>query len=227
MNPTTLVRDVADLVLGRCCEVCRAIGPPMCPACLDALRGPPHPVHARAALPATVAAATYSGTVQKIVLAYKEDGHLGLAAPLGVLLADAIAASLAPWDADSCALVPIPGHRRPRRGFDALGAIVRHAQKDLLRRGVQARRADLLMRSVDDAPAKTLSRAERQRRLPGAFVARSLAPCGRAAAMAPVIVVDDVMTTGATVTEAVRALRQAGVTVRGIATIAAAEHPAR
>lgn len=227
MHPAVLLSDVADLVLGRCCLVCQAIGPQMCKPCLDGLRSPARRVPLSGALPVTVAAVAYAGAAQRMVLAYKEDGHRSLATPLGVLLADAVDAVLAPWRALTCTLIPIPSHRRPRRGFDALAAVVRHAQRELLLRGVQAKLAARLRHDVDYEPAKTLTRAERQRQLAGAFVARPLALDERAGSADPVIVVDDVITTGATVTEAVRALRQAGIAVHAIAAVAAAERPGR
>ena len=70
-------------------------------------------------------------------------------------------------------------------------------------------------------PLKDLSRAERRLRIEGAF--RVPARVRRRAALqvgAGVIVVDDVLTTGATMGEAVRTLTAAGIPVAGVAVVA-------
>ena len=133
---------------------------------------------------------------------------------LGELLADAIEPHLARPPAVPAIVVPVPSHRWAARGFDALGGIARAADHALAARG----RPVLVRRWLETAssyrPLKDLTRAERRLRIEGAF---RVPPRVRrdAARSAPggVIVVDDVLTTGATLGEAVRTLTGAGIPV--------------
>ena len=215
-----LLSDTADLVLGRHCLGCDALGPGLCPACLIELRGQAGAVGVPTLSVAATAAVRYDGVARRAVLEYKERGHRALARPLGLLLADAVLAHGPPGPGharDPVWLVPVPGHRRSSRGFDALGAIAARAAESLVGTGHDARVARLL-RSGHYAPLKQLGRAERLNQVRGAFRAtrtRVPRPEGR------IIVVDDVVTSGATLAEAVRVLLQAGIRIDGAATIAA------
>jgi predicted amidophosphoribosyltransferase len=215
-----VVSDAADLVLGRGCRVCNARGPELCRACLADLRVGPH---VRTHLPGNrlaLAATTYAGVGRAVVLAYKEDGHRSLAAPLGLLLADAVDDVLSDVGSRRTTLIPVPGHSRPRRGFDALGGIIRHARAELGRAGIEVDVVRTLRTRRDYPAAKALSREERLRHLSGAFTVTHTFADGRPAS-GPLILVDDVITTGATVTEALRAMGSAGWAVHGIAAVAA------
>lgn len=145
-----------------------------------------------------------------LVLAYKERGDRSLGEPLGRILGEAIAAAAAESNGPAAVtVVPIPGHTRPRRGFDALGALTRAACRDLLKHGLNAEAVPLLHHRHDHAPQKGLRRTERW-----AAVRRSMQVDERAMdrlGPAPMIVVDDVVTTGATLLEAVRALTTSGL----------------
>jgi hypothetical protein len=113
---------------------------------------------------------------------------------------------------------PVPSARAAvrERGFDATWALARGAAR-LLRRQTPVRTGRLLhhARSVRDQAG--LSAAQRATNLQGAFRVTSAAPCP------PLIVVDDVVTTGSSLTEAARALREAGHHVLGAATVAATQ----
>lgn len=216
MRPADLVTDLLDLVLGRACLECDRLGPVLCDGCLGRLRGRvvsvPHPVVARAA-----AALPYDEG-GPLVLAYKERRLLSLAPMLGVLLADAVADQLEWLDADRVVIVPVPSHPRPARGFDAVGRLVSHARRHLRDRGVEVTVADDVIAARRHRPLKALSREDRLREAQGAFGLRSRRTVPAAG---PVLVVDDVLTTGATTTAVVRALADAGVGVHGIAAVAA------
>ncbi|MFN8532996.1 MAG: ComF family protein [Dehalococcoidia bacterium] len=103
-------------------------------------------------------------------------------------------------------LAPVPLHsRRERnRGFNQAGVLARAAA---------ARRATVwqgLIRVRETQSQVGLSGAERRRNLTGAFAARGSAP-------AEVILIDDVTTTGSTLDECARTLREAGArSVRGL-----------
>jgi predicted amidophosphoribosyltransferase len=221
MRTRDLFTDVADLVLGRRCLLCEAIGTALCTDCLASLRGRVVEVPATSGLPRTTAALSYSGEGRTLILEYKERGNRGLTPMLGALLADALAPHLPVSPAFPTFVVPVPSHRWSARGFDALGGIARAASNALRARGRAVHVEPWLETVSVYRPLKDLSRAERRLRIEGAF--RVPARIRRRAprqVVAGVIVVDDVLTTGATVGEAVRSLRAAGIPVAGAAVVA-------
>ena len=218
---------VADLLLGGACAVCGRPGRALCRPCAAHLPVAPRvswPTPTPAGLALPVAAGDYDGPLKALVNAHKEHRVLALAAPLGDLLALAVAdllgevAPAARWGA-GVALVPVPsrGAVVRSRGHDPLLRVTRRAAHRLRREGLPTgvRRPLRARRRVRDQA--TLSAADRRANLAGAFV------CARPAAPGdpPDVVVDDVLTTGATAREAQRALEEAGHRVVGIATVAA------
>ncbi|HEX8002594.1 MAG TPA: phosphoribosyltransferase family protein [Mycobacteriales bacterium] len=211
-----LLSWLLDLVLPRLCAGCRRTlygRAPACPACLAALAARPvraWPRPCPAGLPPTWAVAAYDAPVRDLVLAHKERGRLALTPPLAVAVSRA--AALAHPDA----LVWVPSSRRAvrERGYDHARRLAVRAARLLDVPAVPALRA---VRPVADQSG--LSASGRSANVAGAFAAHPDA----AAALAGrcVVVVDDVMTTGATLAEAARALRDAGVTVAGAAVVAA------
>ena len=152
---------------------------------------------------AVAAAGPYAGELRTALLAYKERGRRDLARPLRVLLG----AALVELGAPGAVVVPVPSSPAARRsrGGDHVARLIGR------RRRVRALR---LVRTVRDSAG--LSTAERAANLDSAMRARPPRRAGRAA-----IVVDDIVTTGATLREAARALRAAGWTVIGAAVVAA------
>lgn len=220
MPVSDLLTDALDLVLARACLTCGRLGRTLCPDCLTALRGRAG-VHPEASgLPTVAAALPYDGPARRILIEYKERANRSLAPMLGVLLADAVRA-LVPDPAHSgVLLVPVPGHRRPSRGFDALGAIVAGCVRELSAHGCTVRNARVLRTDVPHRALKGMGRDERRAAVTGTFGVdrhvRARLPRG------PIVVVDDILTTGATAGEAVRALSAIGLTVTGVAVVAAA-----
>ena len=162
----------------------------------------------------TTAALAYADEGGTLIIEYKERGNRGLTPMLGTLLADAIEPHLT---AGPTIVVPVPSHRWSARGFDALGGIARAASDALPARGRPVHVEPWLETVSAYRPLKDLSRAERRLRVEGAF--RVPARVRRRAALqvgAGVIVVDDVLTTGATMGEAVRTLTAAGIPVAGV-----------
>ena len=205
-----------DLVLPRVCPGCGAslLGrAPVCARCLAALAEPavraaPRPCPA--GLPPTWAVAAYDAPVRDLVVAHKERGRLALSAPLAVALARAAARSRPD------VLVWVPSSRRAirSRGYDHARRLAVRAARLL---GVPAVPVLAAVRRVADQAG--LSAAARAANLDGAFAAHPNAATVLAGYR--VVVVDDVMTTGATLAEAARALRAAGLDVRGGAVVAA------
>lgn len=208
-----LLTDLLDLVLPRDCAGCAAPGADVCADCLsDLLDAPPRPAIPRPCplgLPPVVAAAAYEGTVRSLLLAHKEHGRLSLAAPLGAALAGAVLALRPPPDT---VLIPVPSSRSAVRGRGQDHAL-RLARAAGHRSGLPVRALLEPARRVADQSG--LSAVERGTNLSGALRAR------RRMAGRPVVVVDDVVTTGATLAEAARALTEAGADVRGAGVVGA------
>jgi len=242
---------LGDLVLPRGCAACGHRGAAVCAACAAALTGPPilaapgsEATPGRRGLPPHVAAARYAGPAGSLVIAYKERGRLDVTRVLGTALAAAVIAALGaaripcPVTAAPRAvlLVPVPASvvALRRRGFDHVGRLAAAAAATLVAAGLRARSAPLLRPARRTADQAGLGAADRARNVSGAFAARPLAgrfardgPAGAPTdlAIVDVVVVDDVLTTGATVAEAIRALRSVRVPVRAVAAVAAAIGP--
>lgn len=215
--------DLADLVLGRACLACQAPGPSLCWGCLDSLRSRGGPwrtelgaLEPSGGLPLWFAL-PYRGAGARLVLAYKEHGHLALREPLGLLLADAIVGAWGTTPGTVC-LVPVPSSPRAPRGFDALAGIVGVARRELARQGLPVTVATVVQSPRGHPALKSLDRRARRSAIHGTM--RLDARAAAAMPDGPRIVVDDVVTTGATAQEAVRVLRTAGQEVTGIAAVA-------
>ncbi|SOD64931.1 Predicted amidophosphoribosyltransferases [Streptomyces zhaozhouensis] len=207
-------REIAALVLPTECAGCGRGRDGVCGACVAELRAGRArrvlPVPAPAGLPPVWAAAPYADAVRGMLLAHKERGMLPLARPLGAALGHAVLASGAvrPGGGAGWALVPVPSSRGAvvRRGHDPTRRIASRAAGALRAGGVPARvvPALRLVRPVaDQAGLPGWARAEN---LAGALAVRP----GALAAGAPVVLVDDVVTTGASLAEAARAVRAGG-----------------
>jgi predicted amidophosphoribosyltransferase len=179
-------------------------------------------------MPRPACVAAYDGAVREILLAHKEHARYSLHRPLGVALARAVAALVghqAPGNV--VALVPVPSRTAVvrARGHDPLLRMTRVAAARLRRQGAVAEVVPALRlyrRPEDQAGLGTQARA---RNLEGAFQAWPRSAARLASRL--VVVTDDIVTTGATATEAARALRAVGVAVGGVAAVAATRrrHP--
>jgi predicted amidophosphoribosyltransferase len=230
---------LVDLLLGSRCAVCGRGGRPLCRGCRDDLPCEPQvawpdPTPHGLALP--VAAARYEAAVKALVLAHKEQQVLALATPLAGLLAEAVrellvhtGAARDPPAAPGPPVALVPVASRPSvvraRGHDPLLRVARRAAAALRGDDLPAVVRRLLRARGRVRDQAGLSAAERAANLGGAFACPRPARCGDP----PVVVVDDVLTTGATAREAQRALEEAGHHVLGIATVAATRrlHPSR
>ena len=151
----------------------------------------------------TVAAVDYAFPWDGLVTAFKFGGRVDLAEALARRLADAVAAS-SPHDATWVLPVPLSPARLAERGYNQAWELARRVA---LLRGLPSD-ATLLQRPIDTAHQTGLDRAARAANLAGSFMVdptRRAELAGRAVAL-----VDDVMTTGATVAAAAAVLRRAG-----------------
>ncbi|MFV0129621.1 ComF family protein [Streptomyces sp. HMX112] len=206
-------REFAGLVLPDACGGCGLPRTPLCAACREALHraGPRRvrPVPEPAGLPVVHAAAPYTDAVRALLLGHKERGALELAGPLGVALAGAVRAAAsrsAGAGTGPLLLVAVPSARRAvrARGHDATRRIASAAARELRRTGTAARVLPVLRQRREVADQSGLDPWQRAANLAGALeVVRG---AGRLLSDGRVVLVDDLMTTGASLTEAARAL---------------------
>lgn len=211
---------LAELVLGARCPGCGAPGMGVCADCETLLLATPpfRAPQSSPGLPPVIAAGRYADQLRRVLLAAKERGALGLLPLLGERLAAAVATlALDAGLAGPLVLVPIPSTpaQVAARGVDLTGSLARIAARRLRAVGLPVstiRGLALLRRPQDQAG---LDRGQRLVNLAGAFRANGGRPVG------PVVVVDDIVTTGATLAEAVRACRADRRPVVGAAVVAA------
>jgi ComF family protein len=164
------------------------------------------------------AVAEYRDGMRAAILALKYGRRAAVAGPLGALLAEVGVARLpAPPRAVADALVPIPLHpgRRSERGFNQAellaDACAAAWHLPVLRRAIRRVRAT--------PPQTALDAAARRRNVAGAFaVVRPGEVAGR-----QLLLVDDVLTTGATAGAAAQALLDAGARAVGVLVLARVE----
>lgn len=168
----------------------------------------------------------YRGALRAALLAYKEHGRRDLADPLGAALAAGLLAlppgvggAALPASAGLC-LVPAPSRwsAAARRGGQHMALLAGRAAAALAGAGVATAVAPALRMAAGVADSVGLDRAARQANLTGGVLLRraGLPACGT-----PVILVDDVVTTGSTVAACATALLQAGTEVTAIVALAA------
>lgn len=223
----TSLRDAfTDLVLGGVCAGCGRPGRAVCLRCRTAFAGPayvawPSPVPHGLAVPAAVA--PYEEVVRAIVVAHKEHGRYPLASVLGQALAVSVAFRLTALELRAAWLCPVPSTpaRVRARGHDPLGRITAVCVRRLRRRGYDVRPAPVLRTVRRPADQSGLDAARRAANLAGAFGVNK--PWAARVTGQPVLVVDDVITTGSTLAEACRALRAVGIAPAGCAVVAATQ----
>lgn len=202
------------------CPACRAgvldLTHPACPCCAlpyptldgtdhrcaDCLRQPPPFLW-------TVAAGLYEATLREAIWRYKYRRMLTLERPLVRLLADAVAPRLADFSPDLLVPVPLYPSRLRERGYNQALLLTRA----LGRQCDVAVAARLLARRRSTAQQQGLSAADRHANLRDAFAVTRPLDGER------VLLVDDVMTTGATARSCAQALLDGGAAVVAVAVL--------
>lgn len=218
-----LGEDRRDPLCGSCWQRLERLLPPYCARCgrplpsfetgSPAERSPCEPCRRRRPPFSYARAATlYDGWVREAVHCLKFEGKTAMARPLGDLMAEAGRAMIRVGDV-GC-LVPVPLHpaREAERGFNQARLLARRVSR-CWRVPVESR---ALRRQRSTLPQTDLGAGARRRNVRGAFVvARPRAVSGR-----HVLLIDDVFTTGATVSECARTLLAGGAATVGVLTVA-------
>lgn len=211
-----LSRIAADLLFPAQCALCDAGGLPLCAACVDALpcaggercdrcwtpvSGETLCSHCQAVPPAFSsirAAFVMDAGARRLVHELKYEGLTSLAAPMAALMAPL----LPPQQSQILIPVPLHGSRERARGYNQSAELARHLSRIA---GVACDPRALRRTRNTEPLAKTMHRDERRAIVAGAFAARRERVGGRR-----VVLVDDVVTTGATLDACARVLLDAG-----------------
>ncbi|MDO5698538.1 MAG: phosphoribosyltransferase family protein [Dermatophilus congolensis] len=251
---TGALREAWELAFPLRCGGCGQAGDAWCAACATASGLPGNPAHPvpldHDAAPLTYASGWFAGPLARGLVAYKDQERRDLARLFGPALRTSLVAAASAVSRTSSGgdqhvlVVPVPATRRARnrRGDVPLDGLVRVALRDgveLLSTSAAGRHGHttsaaplpitlvprrLLGSAGGVLDQRRLGREERAENVEGSMHVRGIGEVGPSD-WPPVVIVDDVATTGATLAEAARALRAAGA--RQVVAAVVAATPAR
>jgi len=199
------------------CVVCRCAGSFFCRDCQGEIPFPPIQPRNAPALDGIYTTAIFEGAIREVIHGLKYEGTSRLAQPLGQRLAMTYADLRQQNGASPTLITAVPIHdsRLRKRGYnqaallaEALGRLIGHSG---------AVRLDVIQRLRDTAPQVALTATERTLNVADAFHADESAVKGET-----ILLIDDVFTTGATLSACAEALRHAGAAAVYGLTVAAA-----
>jgi len=212
-----VLRDLVDLLLPPRCGGCRRLGAWLCDECRARVRRLEEPLCRRCGVPLEStraacgcrerlraltrlrSAAAYEGPIETAIHRFKYQGWRRLAAPLAELMAERLVVE----GLAASAIVAVPLHpaRRRERGFNQAELLARQLRARLWSTEIRGR----LIRTRATPPQVGHDRRWRADNVRGAFSWDGPSLNGR-----PILVVDDVATTGATLDACATALRESG-----------------
>jgi ComF family protein len=230
------INSLASVLFPAPCAICgqtltTASRIPVCGPCLEELERIPEPICACCGRPLVAAAnqtsataaielrcrlcrtsfyafdrarsfAVYNRALSEAILLLKYEQVTSLADWFGARLAEIAIEAALEWRADVVVPVPLHRDRRRERGYNQAELIA----KPVARRLKLRLDANLLIRTRARPPQLVLSRAEHWKSVRGAYATRS----GMKIDNLRVLLLDDVLTTGATLDACSRALKKAG-----------------
>ena len=206
------LNPLLDLVYPKKCPGCNLPSLGICESCKSYWQIPPVTIVLKQSKVSVLSVAQYRNEVRSVLLAYKENGER----ESGKVLTEALIRARLEIVRDSiCTLVPIPSNPKSirRRGRDFMMDLCTQVS---IQSGDNVLSLFAVNRNVKDQ--SKLDEKQRSQNLVGAFDCNSKNL--NLALRSPVILVDDLLTTGATLREAVRALGQRGVVPIGAITAA-------
>jgi competence protein ComFC len=192
--------DVFDAVIPLRCAVCGAAGHPVCATCSAGLAAKPSMYRpACGDVPVILALGPYAGGLRAAVLNAKFRNRREAAIALGAILGAKLPAAF-----DAVVPLPLHAHRLRTRGFNQAAAIAQGIVSVLAAPLCE----DALVRRLATLPQSSLALVDRKQNVTNAF---ARGPGSGALRGKNVLLVDDVVTTGATLCACARVLRECGV----------------
>lgn len=199
------LRPLRDLLWPASCAACGAAGQTLCPCCAAGVAGAAQvrwhtPTPSPPGFPPTLAWGDYGGPLRRLVVAHKDHGRTDVAGVLAALLAEAVEVALD--GLETPVLVPVPSSPAARRvrGYEPLLDLTR-----CLRLARQVPVVPALRVAVRVRDQAGLDADARRANLAGSLAL--VAGADRLLEGTDIVLIDDVVTTGSTLAEAVRALQ--------------------
>jgi ComF family protein len=196
-----LATTLLDLIYPPCCFHCARVDTPWCSRCQQLLEAAPVVVIDRSPSPDLrfAATGTHEDILQSAVQGLKYGGLRHLAQPLGLRLANAL--QHLDWSIDVIAPVPLGEKRQRERRYNQAELLA----KSLTEYTSISCQPHAVMRRRETRSQVGLNRQERLENMVEAFEAdpKQIAGCN-------LLIIDDVLTTGATLSACVEAARSAG-----------------